>query len=66
MDSIVYRSVLNSGGWNREVTLYTEVSSFQGARIEVFHCITTCSGLGWVHMTQCCVCILVLSNSSPS
>ena len=28
--STVHRSVLISGCWNREVPLYTEVSSFQG------------------------------------
>ena len=27
------------GCWNREVPLYTEVSSFQGVGIEEFHCI---------------------------
>ena len=33
---------LISGGWNREVPLYTEVSSFQGVGIERFHCIQKC------------------------
>ena len=28
-----------SGGWNRGVPLYTEVSSFQGVGIVEFHCI---------------------------
>ena len=37
--STIYRGVLISGGWNREVPLYTEVSSFQGVGIEEFHCI---------------------------
>ena len=37
--STVYRDVLISGGWNREVPLYTEMSSFQGVGIEEFHCI---------------------------
>ena len=32
--STVYRGVLISGGWNRGVPLYTEVSSFQLVRIE--------------------------------
>ena len=31
-----------SGCWNRGVTLYTEVSSFQGVGIEEFHCIQRC------------------------
>ena len=35
----VYIGVLISGCWNRGVPLYTEVSSFQGFRIEEFHCI---------------------------
>ena len=39
---IVYRGVLISGGWNRGVPLYTEVSSFQGVGIEEFHCIQRC------------------------
>ena len=39
LGSTVHRGVLISGGWNREVPLYTEVSSFQGVGIEVFHCI---------------------------
>ena len=38
----VYRGVLISGGWNRGVPLYTEVSSFQGVGIEEFHCIQRC------------------------
>ena len=33
------KGVLISGCWNREVPLYTEVSSFQGVGIEEFHCI---------------------------
>ena len=37
--STVYRGILISGGWNRGVPLYTEVSSFQGVGIEEFHCI---------------------------
>ena len=40
--STVYRGVLISGSWNRGVPLYTEVSSFQGAGIEEFHCIQRC------------------------
>ena len=40
--STVYRGVLISGCWNREVPLYTEVSSFQGVEIERFHCIQRC------------------------
>ena len=32
----MYRGVLISGGWNRGVPLYTEVSSFQGVEIEGF------------------------------
>ena len=36
------QSVLISGGWNRGVPLYTEVSSFQGVGIEEFHCIQRC------------------------
>ena len=31
-----------SGYWNRRALLYTEVSSFQGVRIEEFHCIQRC------------------------
>ena len=42
MVSTVYRGVLISGGWNRGVPLYTEVSSFQGVGIEEFHCIQRC------------------------
>ncbi len=38
----MYRGVLISGGWNRGVPLYTEVSSFQGVGIEGFHCIQRC------------------------
>ena len=38
----VYRGLLISGGWNRGVPLYTEVSSFQVVRIEEFHCIQRC------------------------
>ena len=38
----VYRGVLISGSWNREVLLYTEVSSFEGVGIERFHCIQRC------------------------
>ena len=37
--STVYRGVLIPGSWNREVPLYTEVSSFQGAE---FHSIKKC------------------------
>ena len=37
------RSVLISGGWNRGIPLYTEVSSLQGVRIEGFHCIQRCT-----------------------
>ena len=37
-----YREVLISGGWNRGVPLYIEVSSFQGVGIEEFHCIQRC------------------------
>ncbi len=33
----VYRGVLTSGGWNRRVPLYTEVSSLQGVGIGGFH-----------------------------
>ena len=40
--STVYRGVLNSGGWNRGLPLYTEVSSIQGVGIEGFHCIQRC------------------------
>ena len=32
--STIYRGVLISGGWNRGVPLYTEVSSFQGVGVE--------------------------------
>ena len=32
----VYRGVLITGGWNREVPLCTEVSSLQGVGIEEF------------------------------
>ena len=39
LDSTLYRGVLISGGWNRGVPLYTEVSSFQRVGIEGFHCI---------------------------
>ena len=35
----IHRGVLISGGWNRGVPLYTEVSSFQVVGIEEFHCI---------------------------
>ena len=48
-----YRDVFISGGWNRGVPLYTEVSLFQGVGIvytevfsfqdEEFHCIQRCS-----------------------
>ena len=31
-----------SGGWNRGVPLYTEVSSFQGIGIQEFYCIERC------------------------
>ena len=31
-----------SGGWNRGVPLYTEVSSFQRVGIEEFHCTQRC------------------------
>ena len=37
VSSTVYRSDLISGGWNRGVPLYTEVTSFQGVGIERFH-----------------------------
>ena len=37
-----HRGVLISGCWNREVPLYTEVSSVQGVGIEGFHCIQRC------------------------
>ena len=40
--SVEYRGVLISGGWNRVVPLYTEVTSFQGVGIEEFHCIQRC------------------------
>ena len=30
------------GVWNREVPLYTEMSSFQGFGIDEFHCIQRC------------------------
>ena len=33
----MYRGFLISGGWNRGVPLYTEVSSFQGVGIEELH-----------------------------
>ena len=36
------RDVLISGCWNRGVSLYTEVSSFQGVGIEEFHSIQRC------------------------
>ena len=42
MSSTVYRGVLISGCWNRGVSLYTEVSLFQGVGIEEFHCIQSC------------------------
>ena len=35
----MYRGVLISESWNKGVTLYTKVSSFQGVVIEEFHCI---------------------------
>ena len=50
----IYRGVLISGGWNRGVSqytevssfqgvgMYTEVSSFQGVGIEGFHSIQRC------------------------
>ena len=38
----MYRGVLTSGGWNRGVPLYTEVSLFQSVGIEEFHCIQRC------------------------
>ena len=38
----VYRGVLIPGSWNREVPLYTEVSSFQGVGSRGFHCIQRC------------------------
>ena len=38
-----YTGVFISGGWNRGVPLYTEVSSFQSVGIEEFHCIQRCS-----------------------
>ena len=37
----VYRGILISGCWNRVVSLYTDVSSFQGVGIE-FYCIQRC------------------------
>ena len=40
--SMIYRGVSISGGWNRGVPLYTEVSPFQGVGIEGFHCIQRC------------------------
>ena len=44
----IQRCLLISGGWNREVLLYTEVSSFQGVGIEEFHCIQRCPhSWGW-------------------
>ena len=43
MDSTVYRGVLISGGWNRGILLYTEMSSFQWVGIEGFHCIEVSS-----------------------
>ena len=42
MSPTVYRGVLISGGWNRGVPLYTEVSSFQGVEIDESHCIQRC------------------------
>ena len=36
------------GGWNREVPLYIEVSSFQGVGIERFHYVQRCG-------ISCCV-----------
>ena len=39
---LLNRGVLISGGWNRGVPMYTEVSSFQGIGIEGFHCIKRC------------------------
>ena len=40
---MLYRGVLVSGCWNREVPLYyTEVSLFQGVGVERFHCIQRC------------------------
>ena len=41
-EGVHIRGVLISGGWNRGVPLYTEVSSFQGVGIEEFHCIQRC------------------------
>ena len=38
----MYRGVLISGGWSREVPLCTEVSSFQGVGVERFHCVQRC------------------------
>ena len=38
------------GGWNREIPLYTEVSSFQGVEIEgstVYRCALISGGGGW-------------------
>ena len=32
--ALIILSALTSGGWNKGVPLYTEVSSFQGVRIE--------------------------------
>ena len=37
-----YQVSFISGGWNRGVPLYTEMSSFQGVGIEEFHCIQRC------------------------
>ena len=43
---ITHKLILGShtslGGWSRGVPLYTEVSSFQGVGVEVFHCIQRC------------------------
>ena len=36
MSGVGIRGVLISGGWNRGVPLYKEVSSFQGVGIERF------------------------------
>ena len=40
-DFNVYRGVLISGGWNRAVPLYTEVSLFQGVGTERFIILLT-------------------------
>ena len=49
---LVYRGVPVSGGWNRGVPLYTEVSSFLGVGIEGFYWYTVVSSFQGVGIEE--------------